>query len=158
MMVHAAISGSTNTLLHLPAIAREFGVELDADSFDRMHRGAHYLLDIRPAGRLARGILLLRRGRAPHHGGDQVHAPSGCDDRHWQDPGREPGGLQEKWLLRPPRRAAAKTGLRRTDIIRTFEEPIGTNGTIAVLKGNLAPQRQRGQAQRRAQEMHSKPF
>ena len=33
-----------------------------------------------------------------------------------------------------------KTGLRRTDIIRTFEEPIGTNGTIAVLKGNLAPQ------------------
>ena len=50
VMVHAAISGSTNTLLHLPAIAREFGVELDADSFDRMHRGAHYLLDIRPAG------------------------------------------------------------------------------------------------------------
>ena len=33
-----------------------------------------------------------------------------------------------------------KTGLRRTDIIRTFGEPIGTNGTIAVLKGNLAPQ------------------
>ena len=31
-MVHAAISGSTNTLLHLPAIAREFGVDLDADS------------------------------------------------------------------------------------------------------------------------------
>lgn len=33
-----------------------------------------------------------------------------------------------------------KTGLQRTDIIRTFGEPIGTNGTIAVLKGNLAPQ------------------
>ena len=45
IMVHAAISGSTNSLLHIPAIAHEFGLELDAESFDRLHRGAHYLLD-----------------------------------------------------------------------------------------------------------------
>ena len=32
------------------------------------------------------------------------------------------------------------TGLKRTDIIRTFDEPIGTDGTIAILKGNLAPE------------------
>ena len=51
IMVHAAISGSSNSLLHIPAIAHEFGFELDADTFDRMHRGAHYLLDIRPAGK-----------------------------------------------------------------------------------------------------------
>lgn len=50
IMVHAAISGSTNSLLHLPAIAHEFGIEIDADTFDRLHRGAHYLLNIRPAG------------------------------------------------------------------------------------------------------------
>ena len=50
IMVHAAISGSTNSLLHLPAIAREFGIEIDGDTFDRLHRGAHYLLNIRPAG------------------------------------------------------------------------------------------------------------
>ena len=51
IMVHAAISGSTNALMHIPAIAHEFGIDVDADTFDRMHRGAHYLLDIRPAGR-----------------------------------------------------------------------------------------------------------
>ncbi len=51
VMVHAAISGSTNPLLHLPAIAHEFGIRLDADSFDRLHRGAHYLLNTRPAGK-----------------------------------------------------------------------------------------------------------
>lgn len=51
IMVHAAISGSTNALLHIPAIAHEFGIEIDSDTFDRMHRGAHYLLDIRPAGK-----------------------------------------------------------------------------------------------------------
>ena len=51
ILVHAAISGSTNTLLHLPAIAHEYGLEIDGDTFDRLHRGARYLLDIRPAGR-----------------------------------------------------------------------------------------------------------
>ena len=51
IMVHAAISGSTNTLLHLPAIAREYGLTIDGDTFDRLHRGAHYLLDVRPAGK-----------------------------------------------------------------------------------------------------------
>lgn len=51
VMVHAAISGSTNSLLHIPAIAHEFGIEFDAEMFDRLHRGAHYLLDIRPAGK-----------------------------------------------------------------------------------------------------------
>ncbi|MEG0902098.1 MAG: dihydroxy-acid dehydratase, partial [Clostridia bacterium] len=51
IMVHAAISGSTNSLLHLPAIAHEFGITLDADTFDRIHRNVPYLLDIRPAGR-----------------------------------------------------------------------------------------------------------
>ena len=51
ILVHAAISGSTNTLLHLPAICHEYGIEIDGDTFDRLHRGAHYILDIRPAGR-----------------------------------------------------------------------------------------------------------
>jgi dihydroxy-acid dehydratase len=50
VMVHAAISGSTNSLLHIPAIAHEFGIEIDAQTFDKMHRGAHYLLNIRPSG------------------------------------------------------------------------------------------------------------
>lgn len=36
--------------MHIPAIAHEFGFEIDADTFDRMHRGAHYLLNIRPSG------------------------------------------------------------------------------------------------------------
>lgn len=50
IMVHAAISGSTNATMHLPAIAHEFGIQIDADTFDRLHRGAHYLLNIRPSG------------------------------------------------------------------------------------------------------------
>ncbi len=51
ILVHAAISGSTNCLLHLPAIAHELGIEITGETFDRLHRGARYLLDVRPAGR-----------------------------------------------------------------------------------------------------------
>ncbi|MBR3349598.1 MAG: dihydroxy-acid dehydratase, partial [Solobacterium sp.] len=36
ILVHAAISGSTNSLLHLPALAHEFGIEIDGDTFDRL--------------------------------------------------------------------------------------------------------------------------
>lgn len=38
------------------------------------------------------------------------------------------------------RRISEKWGLKRTDVIRTFEEPIGTDGTVAILRGNLAPE------------------
>ena len=38
ILVHAAISGSTNCLLHIPAIAHELGLEVTGDTFDRLHR------------------------------------------------------------------------------------------------------------------------
>ena len=59
IMVHAAISGSTNSLLHLPAIAKEFGIEIDSDTFDRLHRGAHYFIRYSTSWTLAGTILLL---------------------------------------------------------------------------------------------------
>ena len=39
IMVHAAISDSTNALMHVPAIAHEYGIEITGDTFDRLHRG-----------------------------------------------------------------------------------------------------------------------
>ena len=38
IMVHAAIAGSSNSLLHLPAIAHELGIQLSPDLFDKIHR------------------------------------------------------------------------------------------------------------------------
>lgn len=62
ILVHAAISGSTNALLHLPAIAHEYGIKIDGDSFDRLHRGAHYLVNLRPAGRWPAEFLYYAGG------------------------------------------------------------------------------------------------
>ena len=155
ILVHAAISGSTNCLLHIPAIAHELGIEITGDTFDRLHRGAHYLLDVRPAGRcrpLARRVLLLRRRRARHHGGDQGLSPPRRHDRHRQDPGREPGRAEGERLLRANGfydrcqkwldefNARYGTHITRQDIIRPYDQAIGTDGSIAILKGNLAPE------------------
>ena len=140
VMVHAAISGSTNTLLHLPAIAREFGVELDADSFDRMHRGAHYLLDIRPAGRWPAEYFYYAGGvpRIMEEIKSMLHLD--VMTVTGKTLGENLEELKQNGFYDRCEELLKKTGLARTDVIRDFDHPIGTNGTIAVLKGNLAPQ------------------
>ena len=140
VMVHAAISGSTNTLLHLPAIAREFGVELDADSFDKMHRGAHYLLDIRPAGRWPAEYFYYAGGvpRIMEEIKSMLHLD--VMTVTGKTLGENLEDLKQSGFYEHCEELLKKTGLTRTDVIRDFDHPIGANGTIAVLKGNLAPQ------------------
>jgi dihydroxy-acid dehydratase len=48
--VHAAVGGSTNALLHLPAVARELGIELDVDDFDRIHRRVPVVANVKTTG------------------------------------------------------------------------------------------------------------
>lgn len=70
IMVHAAISGSTNSLLHIPAIAREFGIEIDGDTFDRLHRGSTLSAQHPSGRRMAGTVLLLCRRSSDDHGRD----------------------------------------------------------------------------------------
>ncbi|MBS1371959.1 MAG: dihydroxy-acid dehydratase [Lentisphaeria bacterium] len=139
IMVHAAISGSTNTLLHIPAIAHEFGFDIDADTFDRMHRNAHYLADIRPAGRWPAEYFYYAGGvpRIMEEIRSMLHL--GVMTVTGRTLGENLEALHSSGFYERCDAHLAKTGLKRTDIIRTFDEPIGSNGTIAVLRGNLAP-------------------
>ena len=136
IMVHAAISGSTNTLMHLPAIAHEFGIPLDADTFDRMHRGAHYLLNIRPAGEwpaqyfyYAGGVPRIMEEIKDHLHLDVMTVTGKTLGENLED--LKKNGFYEKCDT-----YLKKTGLKRTDIIRSFDDPIGTNGAIAILRGD----------------------
>ena len=140
IMVHAAISGSSNSLLHIPAIAHEFGYELDADTFDRMHRGAHYLLDIRPAGKwpaeyfyYAGGVPRIMEEIKSMLHLDVMTVTGKTLGENLED--LKKNGFYEKCDA-----YLEKVGRKRTDIIRTFDDPIGTDGTIAILRGNLAPE------------------
>ena len=146
IMVHAAISGSTNTLLHLPAIAREFGIEIDGDTFDRLHRGAHYLLNLRPAGEwpaeffyYAGGVpAIMEEIREVLH--LDVMTVTGKTLGENLDELKANGFYErcQKWL----EEANKKYGISLTkeDIIKPYDKAIGTAGSIAVLKGNLAPE------------------
>ncbi len=139
IMVHAAISGSTNSLLHIPAIAHEFGIELDADAFDRIHRGAHYLLDIRPAGKWPAQYFYYAGGvpRIMEEIKSMLHLD--VMTVTGKTLGENLEELKENGFYDKCDVYLEQAGRKRTDIIRTFEEPIGTNGTIAILRGNLAP-------------------
>lgn len=146
IMVHAAISGSTNCLLHIPAIAHEFGIEVTGDTFDRLHRGAHYLLDVRPAGRwpaeffyYAGGVpAIMEEIKSVLHL-DAMTVTGKTLGENLEE--LRQGGFYDrcqKWL----EEANEKYGLSltRKDIIRPYDQAIGTDGSIAVLKGNLAPE------------------
>jgi len=50
--VHAAIAGSTNALLHLPAIAHQLGIDITPELFDEIHREIPYITNIKPSGKL----------------------------------------------------------------------------------------------------------
>lgn len=139
IMVHAAISGSSNSLLHIPAIAHEFGYEMDADLFDRLHRGAHYLLDIRPSGQWPAQYFYYAGGvpRIMEEIKDRLHLD--VMTVTGKTLGENLEELKQNGFYDKCEEHLRKVGRRRTDIIREFITPIGTDGTIAVLKGNLAP-------------------
>lgn len=139
VMVHAAISGSTNCLLHIPQIAQEFGYTFDLDMFDRMHRNARYLLDIRPAGRwpaeffhYAGGLpAVMEEIKSTLH--LEVLTVTG------KTLGENLEEMKQSDYYGTCLEKLAPYHLSREDIIRSYSAPIGTNGTIAVLRGNLAP-------------------
>ncbi len=146
ILVHAAISGSTNCLLHIPALAHEFGIEITGDTFDRLHRGAHYLLDVRPAGRwpaetfyYAGGVPAIMEEIKEHLHLDVMTVTGKTLGENLED--LKKNGFYErceKWLAQFNERY--NTNVTRKDIIRPYDEAIGTEGSIAVLKGNLAPE------------------
>lgn len=146
ILVHAAISGSTNAVMHLPAITREYGIEIDGDTFDRLHRGAHYLLDIRPAGKwpaeffyYAGGVPAIMEEIKQHLHLDAMTVTGKTLGENLEE--LKNSGFYEKcqaWLDK----ANEKYGLsvKKEDIIRPYDQAIGTDGSIAILRGNLAPE------------------
>ena len=146
ILVHAAISGSTNCLLHIPAIAHELGIEITGDTFDRLHRNARYLLDVRPAGRwpaecfyYAGGVPAIMEEIKDHLHLDVMTVTGKTLGENLAE--LRENGFYEKcsgWLAKFNERYG--TSITKEDIIRPYDKVIGTDGSIAVLRGNLAPE------------------
>lgn len=146
ILVHAAVSGSTNCLLHLPAIAHELGIEITGDTFDRLHRNARYLLDVRPAGRwpaecfyYAGGVPAIME-EIKHCLHLDVMTVTGKTLGENLDDLKKNGFYDRcrKWLDNFNKRYYCS--ITKEDIIRPFDKAIGTDGSIAILRGNLAPE------------------
>ena len=146
IMVHAAISGSTNALMHIPAIAHEYGIEISWETFDKRHRGAHDLLDVRPAGRwpaeffyYAGGVpAIMEEIKSVLHL-DVMTVTGKTLGENLEE--LKQNGFYERcqgWLDKANERYGSH--ITKEDIIRPFDKAIGTDGSIAILKGNLAPE------------------
>ncbi|WP_066891802.1 dihydroxy-acid dehydratase [Clostridium nigeriense] len=139
IVIHAAISGSSNSLLHIPAIAHEFGIEIDEETFDRIHKVSPYLLNIRPAGKwpaeyfyYAGGVpAIMEEVKELLH--LDVMTVTG------KTLGENLNELKKNGFYRRCNQYLEKLGIRKEEIIKSIDKPIGKNGAIAILKGNIAP-------------------
>lgn len=126
--VDAAMGGSTNAVLHLLAIAREAGVSLTLDDFDRISRRTPYFVDLIPGGKYpvedldrVGGLPLVMKKllEAGLINGDAVTVT----------------GKTVAENLREYKPFLQDAG----DIVRSLTEPIMKRGSIVILRGNLAP-------------------
>jgi len=124
--VDMAIGGSTNTILHLMAIANEAGIQLDLDLFDSIGRrtprlcsfspaGNHHMEDLFEAGGLQAVMKELAENEFLH---SQVMTLSG----------------------RTVGKIVAEAQVKRRDVVHSIDDPYDTDGGIAILRGNLAPE------------------
>ena len=120
--VDMALGGSTNTALHIPAVAHDAGVDLPLELFDRISRRTPHIANLEPAG--------------DHYMEDLEYS------------GGIPAVLKRlRPLLKPAKtvsgetvaRIAARAEVVGDDVIRPLDRAYHSEGGIAVLKGNLAP-------------------
>ena len=123
--VDMGIGGSTNTVLHLTAIAHEAGIELPAARFDEISRktpyiaklspaGTHHMIDLNEAGGINAIMKELSKMGVIHTDAMTVV-----------------GTVAEK---------IANAKILRPDVIKTVEEPYRKEGGLAILSGNLCPE------------------
>ncbi len=139
MKVHAAIGGSTNALLHLPAIAHELGIKIDGQRFDHLNRQIPYLTNIQPSGEYLTELFWYAGG-IPRV---QMELREVLDLNVVTVSGktlRENLELLEKeGFFRRGEGYLANFKVEREDVIRKGKNSKGY-GSIAVLKGNIAPE------------------
>lgn len=123
--VDMALGCSTNTVLHLPAIAREAGIVLDLDLFNEISAKTPNLCHLSPAG--------------PHHLED-LHRAGGIPAvmKEIEGLGLIRGDCLTATAL-PVKRNLKNAAVLDRDVIRSPKTPYSPEGGIAILRGNLAP-------------------
>ena len=123
----AATGGSTNSVLHLLAIAREAGVDLDIDDFDRISARVPLLADLKPSGRFV-ATDMYKAGGAPLIAKRL----------------KEAGLLKESAMTVTGRTIGEEADRAKEpdgqEVVRPLSNPMSPNGGLAIVRGNLAPE------------------
>jgi dihydroxy-acid dehydratase len=123
-----AIGGSTNTVLHMPAIAAEFGLNLDLEMFDKLSKQTPHLVNLRPGGPYHM-IDLDRAGGIP---AILARLKSKLNLDAMTVTGRTLGQEIADFIPINPE--------ANSKVVATLESPVHPEGGIAILKGSLAPE------------------
>jgi dihydroxy-acid dehydratase len=123
----AASGGSTNLVLHLLAIAREAGVPLDIDDFDRVSERTPIIADLKPGGRYT--AVDLDRAGGTRFFGKRLLDGRLIDGSQLTVTGRS--------LAEELQNAEEDEG---QDVIAPVERPLRSSGGLVILKGNIAPE------------------
>ncbi|MFH1323189.1 MAG: dihydroxy-acid dehydratase [Methanobacteriota archaeon] len=126
--VDMAIGGSTNTALHLPAIAAEFGLDLPLSRFDELSIETPHLINLRPGG----NWYLIDFERAGGVPAIQQRLKDALDMDTLTVTGKSLEENLMEYIIINPR--------ANKEIIATIDSPVHSEGGIAVLRGSLAPQ------------------
>ena len=139
IMVHAAIAGSSNALIHIPAIAHELGIDIDPELFDEIHKKIPFILNIRPSGFYpgsyfwyAGGVPAIMEEIKEFLHLDVITVTGKTLGENLDD-------LKNNGYYENCNKYLEALGVSKEDIIKTKENPIQAQGAIAILKGNLAP-------------------
>ncbi len=122
-----ALGGSTNAVLHLMAIAREAGVELELEDFDRISRRTPHLGDLKPFGRFHM-VDLDRVGGVP------------AVLRALLDAGLLHGDVMTVTGRTMAENLEGVNPPSDASVIRSVDVPLAAQGGIAVLRGSLCPE------------------
>jgi dihydroxy-acid dehydratase len=126
--VDMALGGSTNTALHLPAIAHEAGVEFGLAEFDEISRTTPHLCSMSPGGPMRMTHLFEAGGVGA--------VMKRLEASLYLDAGSVTGGGIAGYL---PDQVPAVEAFGQP-VIHSLDQPVHEQGGLAVLKGNLAPQ------------------
>ncbi len=139
IMVHCAIGGSLNAVMHLIAIAREIGIDLSAQTFDDIHRKIPVIVDTKTAGKYptelfwhAGGVPFLMEEMKQFLHLDALTVTG-------QTVGDNLQLFKKSEMPKVAEMFLANYKLNRRDVIYSLKKPLKTEGSLAVLKGNLAP-------------------
>jgi dihydroxy-acid dehydratase len=139
IIVHSAIGGSTNALLHLPSIARELGIILKPDLFDQINHRIPHIANLVPSGPFLTEVFWFAGGipMVQKMLGDLLHLDAMTITG--KTLGDNLKDLQQENFFDRNLGYLNNYGIKREEVISPLNETTEI-GSVAILKGNLAPE------------------